>query len=281
MATISKMATIRYMFWRLYSHHVREISNCTRTLWLRSFCVFLALDHHLYSCWIPVHLRVMLSLGTKHPHLAEEFKNGNFVVHKSSRAFSRIPIGQTREQNNKCVKGDGGTIGLTENTSELHWWLVTGPEISRIIAEFEAAMEEDNAKAPDLHHHEPVESIQITFEKQVLDLVTVVETMGYPFDEDSLDLLVLETRDIVDQQWQKPYVKYNRSERTTLQVWWMIELARDTSRYSSRYVLTNCRSSTVCQNGSYPMTSSRLTHSRRVVLSSLSYTFPAKFVVAI
>ena len=162
---------------------------------------FFALDHHHYSRWIPVHLRDMLSLGTKHPHLAEEFENGNFVVHKSSRAFSRIPIDQAHEQNNKCVKGDGGAIGLTENTSELRRWMVAGPEISRLIAEFEAAMEEDqdHAKAP-LRHHEQFKSIQSTFEKQVLDLVTVVETMGNPFDEDSLDLLVLDTRDIVDQR---------------------------------------------------------------------------------
>jgi hypothetical protein len=75
-----------------------------------------------------------------------------------------------------------------------------GPEISRLIAEFEALMEEDRAKAPDLRYHEQVKSIQNTFEKQVLDLVTVVETMGNPFDEDSLDLLVLDTRDIVDQR---------------------------------------------------------------------------------
>ena len=61
-------------------------------------------------------------------------------------------------------------------------------------------MKEDHAKAPDLHHHKQVKSIQCTFEKQVLDLVTVVETMDNPFDEDSLDLLVLDTRDIVDQR---------------------------------------------------------------------------------
>ena len=98
------------------------------------------------------------------------------------------------------VKGDGGEIGLTENSSELRRWTVAGPEKSRLIAEFEAAMEEDQAKAPDLRHYEQVKSIQSTFEKQVLDLVTVVETMGNPFDEHSVDLLVLDTRDIVDQR---------------------------------------------------------------------------------
>jgi len=161
---------------------------------------FLALDHHHYSRWLPVHLRDMLSIGTKHPQLAKEFEDGNFVVHKTGRAFSGIPIDQAHEQNNKCVKGDGGAIGLTENTSELLRWMVAGPEIARLIAEFEAAMEEGNAKAPDLRHHEQVKSIQSTFEKQVLALVTVIETMGNPFIEDSPDLLVLDTRDIVDQR---------------------------------------------------------------------------------
>ena len=135
-------------------------------------------DHSVVFCLGPSSLfaldtsslRNMLNLGTKHPQLAEEFENGKFVVNKSSRGFSRIAIDRTHEQNNKCAKGDGGEIGLTENTSELRRWTVAGPEISRLIAEFEAAMEEDNAKAPDLRHHEQVKSIQSTFEKQVMDL---------------------------------------------------------------------------------------------------------------
>ena len=71
-------------------------------------------DHSVVFCLGPSSLfaldtsslRNMLNLGTKHPQLAEEFENGKFVVNKSSRAFSRIPIDRTHEQNNKCAKGE-------------------------------------------------------------------------------------------------------------------------------------------------------------------------------
>lgn len=36
------------------------------------------------------------------------------------------------------------------------------------------------------------------FAKDVQSLVAVIEEMGNPFEEDSLDLLVLDTRDIAD-----------------------------------------------------------------------------------
>ena len=39
---------------------------------------------------------------------------------KSRHAFSAIAIDQDREQNNACVKGDGGAVGLTENPAALH-----------------------------------------------------------------------------------------------------------------------------------------------------------------
>jgi len=59
-----------------------------------------------------------------------------------------------------------------------HFLLRVRDQCFRLIAEFEAAMEEGNAKAPDLRHHEQVKSIQCTFEKQVLALFSVIETMG-------------------------------------------------------------------------------------------------------
>lgn len=73
----------------------------------------------------------MIALPSTHPTVALEFKNGQFVVQKSSKSFSSIPIDQAHEQNNKCVKGDGGAIGLTENSSELLRCMV--PEIARLV----------------------------------------------------------------------------------------------------------------------------------------------------
>ena len=52
-------------------------------------------------------------------------------------AFSAIAIDQAHEQNNAHVKGDGGAVGLTENPSALRRWMVSGPEMARVIGEFE------------------------------------------------------------------------------------------------------------------------------------------------
>ena len=35
------------------------------------------------------------------------------------------------------LKGDGGAVGLTENASALHCWMVPGQEMARLIGEFE------------------------------------------------------------------------------------------------------------------------------------------------
>ena len=78
---------------------------------------------------------------TEIPAIAAEFKNGNFVVNKTNRAFSSLPIDQAHEQNNKIVKGNGGAIGLTESSTQLLRWMVSGPEISRIINHFELSQE--------------------------------------------------------------------------------------------------------------------------------------------
>jgi len=64
---------------------------------------------------------------TEIPAIAAEFKNSNFVVNKTNRAFSSLPIDQAHEQNNKIVKGKGGAIGLTESSTQLLRWMVSGP----------------------------------------------------------------------------------------------------------------------------------------------------------
>ena len=72
-------------------------------------------------------------IETRHPFMAQEFKNGHFAVHKTEKRFSAIAIDQAHEQNNKIIKGDGDAIGLTEDPSALKRWMVAGPEISRIF----------------------------------------------------------------------------------------------------------------------------------------------------
>ena len=158
---------------------------------------FFALDHTNYARWIPVHLRDVAELANKHPDGFTEFSNGHFTVQKTKRMFSAIPLDQAHEQNNAYVKGDGGAIGLTDNATALRRWMVAGPEVARVIVEFEDFnMHPRNQE--ETRHHEETPSVQNSFARDVRSLVAVIEELGNPFEEDSQDLLVLDTKEIAD-----------------------------------------------------------------------------------
>ena len=52
--------------------------------------------------------------------------------------FTAISIDQAHGQNNTHIKGDGGAVDLTDNPSALRRWMVDGPEVARVTAEFQA-----------------------------------------------------------------------------------------------------------------------------------------------
>ncbi|KAK3736761.1 hypothetical protein QZH41_008001 [Actinostola sp. cb2023] len=158
-------------------------------------------DHHNYARWLPVHIRDMVKIEKTNPAVAKEFESGHFVVKKSIRAFSKIPLDHAHEQNNKCIKGDGGAVGLTENSSELLRWMISGPEISRMIHEFESSQELVNltdGNTVNLKHHEQTNAVQTKFIKDVKSVCEVFDNMGNPFTDDSSDLLNLDTKDIMN-----------------------------------------------------------------------------------
>ena len=157
---------------------------------------FFALDHVNYSRWLPIHLRDMISLNTMHPEIASEFISaGSFTVRKTGRKFSAMAIDQAHEQNNAMVKGEGGAVGLTENPSALRRWMISGPEIARIVNEFEVGMGVGgNDKQSNGKHHEEARSAQVAFFKDTKSLVTAVEEMSNPFLEESEELYKLDNK---------------------------------------------------------------------------------------
>ena len=158
---------------------------------------FFALDHTNYARWIPVHLRDMADLPSTHPAIYRDFNKGHFVAQKTKRVFSAISMDQAHEQNNACVKGDGGAVGLTDNPSALRRWMISGPEVSRVIGEFESSQLKESRKV-DTRHHDQTASVQKSFAEDVCRLVMVIEELGNPFEEKSQDLLVLDTKEIAD-----------------------------------------------------------------------------------
>ena len=158
---------------------------------------FFALDPTNYARLVLVHLRDMAELANKHPDVFTEFSNGHFTGQKTKRMFSAIPLDQAHEQNDAYVKGDGGAIGLTDNATALRRWMVARPQIARVIVEFEDFnMHPRNQE--ETRHREETPSVQNTFARDVRSLVAVIEELGNPFEEDTQDLLVLDTKEIAD-----------------------------------------------------------------------------------
>ena len=68
--------------------------------------------------------------------------------------------------------------------------------LARLIQEFEGSTEK--RQDTDLRHHEKKRHTQVTFAQDVRSLSRAIEEMGNPFAEYSSDLLVLNSRDVVD-----------------------------------------------------------------------------------
>ncbi len=102
----------------------------------------------------------MLQLEHRHPTVYSEFMLGHFTVQKSARQFSAIALDHNHEQLNQLIKGDGGAIGLTENPGALLRWMVAGPELARVINEFDTPHHGE-----DKRHHEQSKGIQQEIQK--------------------------------------------------------------------------------------------------------------------
>jgi len=153
-----------------------------------------ALDRTNYARWLPVHVRDMLALQSKHPEIYREFQSGKFTVQKTANAFPAIPLDQVHEQNNELIKGDGGALGLTMKPSALLRWMVSGPELARLVKEFENSDEDQHTQ---LLHHEQSHASQTRFKNHVSTLVSTIEELGNPFEETSEDLVSLMSKDIL------------------------------------------------------------------------------------
>ena len=75
--------------------------------------------------------------------------------------------------------------------------MVAGPEVASVIVEFDDFnMHPSNQE--ETRHHEETPSVQNTFARDVRSLLAVIEELGNPFEEDSHDLMVLDTKEIAD-----------------------------------------------------------------------------------
>lgn len=86
-------------------------------------------------------------------------------------------------------------IGLTENSRALHRWMVSGPEMTRLVEEFNFTKTKRWGKSE--RHHEANKHSQMAFAKDVKSLTRVMQDLRNPFSENSPDLLVLDSKNII------------------------------------------------------------------------------------
>ena len=97
----------------------------------------MAHDLFKYARLMPVHLAQMRALEAEDPETWNALKNGDFTVRKSDTPFTSLFVNQTLEQEIKKLKGIGGITGLTQHEELLDRFLLTQPELTRIVTDFQ------------------------------------------------------------------------------------------------------------------------------------------------
>ena len=75
--------------------------------------------------------------------------------------------------------------------------MVAGPEVSRVVEEFYKELDHCTCKI-NTNRHDQTPTFQANFGKDLLSLISVIEGLGNPFEEESTDLLVLDSKEIAD-----------------------------------------------------------------------------------
>ncbi|KAG1714888.1 hypothetical protein GQR58_000809 [Nymphon striatum] len=83
------------------------------------------MDHINNARWLLVHIYDLHNLPSK---IEDEFIKGSWVVSRSQRSFSSIPIDQCHEQLNKHINGVGGAVGLMNDPAAFSFHPCTSEE---------------------------------------------------------------------------------------------------------------------------------------------------------
>ena len=148
---------------------------------------YFIIDHYNYARWFTVQWFDLFTLDTNFPDVFEYFSKGYFSFPKSKREFSRMGLDQVHEQNNAVIKGCGGATDLVNkiDDSALVRWETCGPDIARLLLEFENALDRDPLSGVSCtKHHEDNAAFQTRFESDVKTLCKGL--VVNPFQQDKL-----------------------------------------------------------------------------------------------
>ena len=152
---------------------VRAIREGNFNLYVKAMRLLLPWFSCLYrrnhARWLSIHYRVC-QLKDKHISVCAAFNQHSFVVHKRKKPFAAIALDHAHEQVNSDVKWEGEAVGLTESAAALRRWMVAGPELLRMIEQFENIGPEEETT-----HHESTPSFQKNFADDMRNLTGSLE----------------------------------------------------------------------------------------------------------
>ena len=79
--------------------------------------------------------------------------------------------------------------------------MVCGPEVALAVGEFEDCLTADYSNEGNTNKHHKQTKSKCLFKKNVENLLEHIEKFGNPFMEESKDLLVLHTKEIVCEEY--------------------------------------------------------------------------------
>ena len=95
----------------------------------------------------------------------------------------------------KILQAHGGAVGLYEDPEALTLFMLAGPDIVRVVKEFETI---NYPPSKSIAHNEEGHSMQVKFRKDVLTFVEVVEQIGNPFLSINDELVALDTQIVME-----------------------------------------------------------------------------------
>ena len=154
-----------------------------------------------YARWLPVFLRDMLLLESRHPLVFKAFNHGLFVIQRSNTNLSMMALDRNHEHCIKFLKEEGGPTGLYGDEEEKDVIEISRPGILRAVKAFEDQLQ---VKASDeiLEHPESSKAEQQKFVTQLTALLQLVEDEKVinPMREQSPHLLKIDTGEIMDTE---------------------------------------------------------------------------------
>ena len=129
----------------------------------------LCLDKYNYARWATVYWFDLVSMEHRCPNEYKELMAGNFSFQKTKSLFSRMALDQVHEQKNKYIKSVSGATSLVnrQEDSALVRWELCGPELFRLLEEFETVQCDEPAK-----HHENTKTFNSDFYNDVFKLLS-------------------------------------------------------------------------------------------------------------